>query len=114
MIAGGVYLQFIDKTLGEKLPESMVQRDEFQFGVLECGDLNRDWQICLCAWCCEWVRWADTASNPQVDLLGFWPALFITALLSSAATITFGTTIPLLLLIVVYCRQRMRLAYGLP
>lgn len=114
LIVGFVYMQFITKSVGPKLPDSMIRTDEFQYGAFECGDVGQDWYICLCAWCCQWVRWADTASHPQVDLLAYWPALFITALLSATATITFGTTMPILLLIVVHCRQRIRVAYGLP
>lgn len=109
-----LYMNVITKSVGPKLPDHEIRTDEFQFGAFECSDVGRDWYICLCGWCCDWVRWADTASHPQIDFLAFWPALFITAVLASTATITFGFTIPILLLIVVYCRQRIRLAYGLP
>lgn len=114
LVVGFIYIHLISKSPGPKLPDSMVRTDEFQFGAFECGELDKDWYICLCSWCCEWVRWADTASNPQIDLLAFWPALFITALLSATAAISFGLTIPILFLLVLYCRQRIRMAYGLP
>lgn len=114
LIVGFIYLQLIEKSVGPMLPESMIRTDEFQYGAFECGDLGLDWYICLCSWCCEWVRWADTASHPQIDFLAFWPALFITSLLAATATITYGITVPILLLIVVFCRQRIRIAHGLP
>jgi len=114
LLAGFIYIQCMEKSVGMPVPDSAIHTDDFQFGAFDCNDVGRDWQICLCAWCCEWVRWADTASHPQIDLLAFWPAIFITALLSATASITYGATIPILLLIVVYCRQRIRLAYGLP
>jgi len=114
LIAGAVYVQVMEKSVGSKVPEHMTREDEFQYGAFECGDCDRDWQICLCSWCFEWVRWADTASNPQLQFIGFWPALAITTLLAAAATITFGATVLVLLLIVVFCRQRIRVAYGLP
>lgn len=114
LIAALLYVHVLDKSAGPKLPEAVVRVDEFQFGAFECGDVKTDWQICLCSWCCEWVRWSDTASHPQVDFLGFWPALLITTLLCAISSITYGATIPILLLIVVLCRQRIRLAYGLP
>jgi len=113
-LVGIFYLQCMNKMLGPKVPDQQVRTDEFQYGAFECGDCGADWQICLCAWCCEWVRWADTASHPHVDFLAFWPGLFITALLSATATITFGATVPILLLVVVLSRQRIRAAYGLP
>jgi Cys-rich protein (TIGR01571 family) len=114
LIAGAIYVQVMEKSVGSKVPEHMIRVDEFQYGAFECSECDRDWQICLCSWCFEWVRWADTASHPQLEFIGFWPALAITTLLAAAATITFGATVPILLLIVVFCRQRIRVAYGLP
>lgn len=113
-VAAVFYMQVMTKDVGPMIPDSQVRTDEFQYGAFDCNDSGRDWQICLCSWCCEWIRWAETASHPQVDFLAFWPALFIMALLSSTASITFGCTVPLLLLIAVLNRQRIRAAYGLP
>jgi len=113
-LVGIVYLQCMDKIVGPKVVDQQVRTDEFQYGAFECGDCNVDWQICLCSWFCGWVRWADTLSHPQVDFLAFWPGLFITALLSATASITFGATMPILILLVVLARQRIRAAYGLP
>lgn len=109
-----LYMSFCKHSAAPKLPESQVRTEEFQYGVFDASDLLRDNQICLCALCCPWIRWADTASNPTINFLAFVPALFITALLSSAGTVTFGCSIPILILILVICRQRIRDAYGLP
>lgn len=114
LIVAVVYMQFCKQSNIPKLPESQVRTEEFQFGAFDASDIMRDCQMCLCALCCPWVRWADTASAPHISFLAFFPALFITALLASAGTITFGLSIPILLLIVVLCRQRIREAYGLP
>jgi len=113
-LVGIIYLQCMSKIVGPKVLDQQVRTDEFQYGAFECGDCNVDWQICLCAWFCGWVRWSDTLSHPQVDFLAFWPGLFITALLSATASITFGATMPILILLVVLARQRIRAAYGLP
>lgn len=109
-----LYMQFCKQSNIPKLPESQVRTEEFQFGAFDASDFMRDCQMCLCALCCPWVRWADTASAPHVSFLTFFPALFITALLASAGAITFGLSIPILLLVVVIGRQRIREAYGLP
>lgn len=97
----------------QKLPESDTNHEAFQYGPFACQDIGRDWSICFWAFCCSWVRWADTASRPQVDFLAFVPGLFIMALLSSSASVTFGASFPILILIAVLCRQRVRDAYGL-
>merc|ERR1719183_1116601 len=100
-----LYMQFCKHSAAPKLPESQVRTDEFQYGPFDANDVLRDCQVCLCAVCCPWIRWADTASAPHIQFLAFLPGLFITALLSSAGTVTFGCSIPILLLIVVLCRQ---------
>jgi len=101
IIAGAFYMQCMSKSAVEKVPETAVHTDGFQFGAFDCRNIDRDFQICLCSLCCEWVRWADTASHPKIDFLPYWPALFITALLASCSSITFGATIPILLLLVI-------------
>lgn len=113
-IAAMLYMQFCKQSVIPKLPENQVRIDEFQFGLFDGGDIARDCQMCVCALCCPWIRWAESASKDQIQFLTFIPALFITALLSSASTVTFGATVPILLLITVLCRQRIRDAYGLP
>lgn len=114
LIAGFVYIECVTKSLGEKVPDAAVFTDDFQYGAFDCNECGRDWQMCFFAWCCSWVRWADTASQPQLDFLAFWPALFITSLLAASTAITFGGTALILLALVVYSRQRIRIAYGLP
>jgi Cys-rich protein (TIGR01571 family) len=98
-----------------KVNPQEVQPDEFQFGAFDAsGCCSRDLQICMCSFFCTFVRWADTASNPKIGFLEFYPAVFISALLSCVSAITFGTSMPILLLIAILLRQRIRRAYNLP
>jgi len=109
-----LYMQFCKQSAIPKLPESQVRTEEFQFGAFDASECARDCQMGICAACCPWIRWAETASKEHISFLAFIPGLFITALLASAGAVTFGASIPILLLIVVLCRQRIRDAYGLP
>jgi len=109
-----LYIQFCKQKVTPKLPEAQVRTDEFQFGVFDASDFARDCQMCVCACCCPWIRWAETASKEHIRFLAFFPGLFITALLASSGSITFGASMLILVLIVVICRQRIREAYGLP
>lgn len=109
-----LYVNCCKHTAVRKVRDSQVKTISFQFGAFDANDIGRDWQMCFCAFCCPWIRWADTASAPQVQFLSFVPALFITAALASASGITFGASLPLLFLVTVLCRQRIRQTYGLP
>jgi len=113
-IAAFLYMQFCKQSVTPKLPESQVRVEEFQYGAFDLNDCARDCQMCFCACCCPWIRWAETASKEHVQFLAFIPALFIAALLASAGSVTFGASIPILLIILVLCRQRIRDAYALP
>jgi Cys-rich protein (TIGR01571 family) len=96
------------KTGGEQ------QSDLFEYSLFDTSECcGRDRMICCCAWCCIWIRWADTASDPRLDFLEFYPAVFIVSLLSIVSLITFGASIPLVLLIVVIFRTKLRKAYNL-
>lgn len=109
-----LYTQFCKHTTTIKIAEGQTRTDEFQYGVFDSSDILKDCQMCVCACCCPWIRWADSASAPHIQFLAFLPGLFITALLASASAVTFGTSLPILLLIVVLSRQRIREVYGLP
>lgn len=88
--------------------------DLFSHGLFDTNECcGRDLQLCLCSWCCTWIRWADTASDSKVGFLEFYPAAFITALLMSVSTITYGVSGLILVLVVVLCRAHIRRAYGL-
>lgn len=109
-----LYMQFCKHTTIPKLAEGQTRTDEFQYGAFDSSDILKDCQMCVCACCCPWIRWADSASAQHIQFLAFLPGLFITALLASASSVTFGTSLPILLLIVVLSRQRIREVYGLP
>lgn len=109
-----LYMQFCKQSVTPKLPESQVRIEEFQYGAFDASECARDCQMCVCACCCPWIRWAETGSKDHIQFLAFVPGLFISALLAASGSVTFGLTIPILLLIVVLCRQRIREAYALP
>lgn len=112
--AGFLYMQYCRHAPALKVPEREVRTEEFQWSPFDASDVGRDLQMCVCALCCPWIRWADNASAPHIQFLAFLPALFITAVLASASSVTFGASLPMLLLVTVLCRQRIREAYGLP
>lgn len=113
-IIGFLYVTFMAGPSDYKVSEQEVRQDEFQWGAFDASECGRDWKICGCAMFCPWVRWSATASHPQISFINFFIGLGIMAFLSSASSITFGATIPLLILIAVLCRQRIRNSYGLP
>lgn len=113
-IVAFLYMQFCKPAVSVKIPESQVRTEEFQFGAFDPNDCARDCQMCVCAGCCPWIRWAENMSKDHIQFLAFLPGLFITALLASAGSVTFGASVPILVLVVVLGRQRIRDAYGLP
>lgn len=88
------------------------QGDSFSYGLClgSCRGLNQDWQICLCAFCCPLIRWADTMS--MAPLLPFWAALVLMLVLTLLVPFTYGSTNILFALVGVYFRQRLRKIYN--
>lgn len=109
-----LYMNYCKHAAATKVPEREVRTEEFQFGPFDGNDFGRDCQICICALCCPWIRWAETSAAPQIQFLAFLPGLFITAVLASASSVTFGASLLILLIVVLLCRQRIRDIYGLP
>lgn len=85
--------------------------DAFTFGLFDfhCA---QDYSICLMAFCCPVVRWADTTSSPKVQFLPFWPALLLFAALVAFGPITMGITALFEILLGVYYRQKLRHVFG--
>lgn len=69
-----------------------------------------DWSVCLSAFCCPFVRWADTVSSetgerePRV----FWQALCVMLLLSILAPFTLGLSLAVFACLGIWYRQRLR------
>eukprot|EP00929_Paragymnodinium_shiwhaense_P114146 TRINITY_DN82480_c0_g1_i1.p1 TRINITY_DN82480_c0_g1~~TRINITY_DN82480_c0_g1_i1.p1 ORF type:complete len:398 (-),score=66.53 TRINITY_DN82480_c0_g1_i1:167-1360(-) len=102
-------------------PQSLpYDGDEFTHSICNLMDSHEGGHICLCAWCCPAIRWAETASNVKVNLLSFWQALLIFLLLSvyaagmhSAGYIELGSVFWIMLVIVaVWQRQKLRGVFG--
>lgn len=80
------------------------------FDVNNC--CGRDQKICLCGWCCPWIRWADTLSQDKVQLIGFWPALLIPLICHLLDIVTAGLSGVIFLCVAVYFRQQLRKVFG--
>ena len=124
-------------------PDEVLQperaQEGFRYGLFDgcCHSLR----ICCCSFWCLPVRWADTASSPQIKFLGFGTAVFLFQflyVLSRLPSVFISFMAPsepsepspvgamilllalavlfhvLLLVMVVRHRQRVRSQYGLP
>lgn len=114
------------KTL-QDLPFSEMRRppaqsqDGFAFNLFDGLCCDPDPRICICAICCAPVRWAATASHIKVGFQWFYPGIVVFALLATAgefcsSLLKWAGVIPsvMLAMLVVWNRQTIRLAYGLP
>lgn len=103
----------VDKTLALEVETFYVQ---WQSGLCDCID---EPDICITAWCCPCVRWADTMS--MLGLVGFWGGVyiyFILFILSSQIGAFLGSGVSFLawVCVAVYLgtyRQRLRAAMGM-
>jgi Cys-rich protein (TIGR01571 family) len=90
----------------------------FSYGLFStdhcCSGGDHHVHICLCSWCCQPLRIADTWSkNPQPIVKNFWVALLIVAALMGLAPWTNNISVLVLILVAVYCRNKMRKDYGI-
>lgn len=77
------------------------------------GTKQFDWEICLCTFCCPFIRWADTVGNPKMFPGAFWPAFLSMVILVWLAPLTLGFTLAVVTpLVGVYYRQQMRTKFG--
>lgn len=47
----------------------------FAHSFFDCSNLHTDWPICLTAWCCPIISWADTASRSMKPYMSYWKAV---------------------------------------
>jgi len=96
----------------------------FRYHLLPCmyfaeNEVEKDWLICLSACCCPLIRWADTISQVSIakfymvllagiafDVLFFWFGIFL------FGVYVWDVFFLIVVIIGVYCRQRIRSAYG--
>lgn len=86
------------------------QGDAFAYPLFAVTGIGMDWPICLMAFCCPAIRWADTMS--MAPLLPFWAALGLMLLLACLQPATGGLISILTVLVAVYFRQRLRRIYN--
>lgn len=84
--------------------------DWFTFGLCDCTGLGQDWSICLMAFFCPFIRWADTMTKAR--LLPFWTGLGLMIVMLLLWPITYGAISLLITMVGVYFRQRLRKLYG--
>lgn len=89
---------------------------DWQYGLLNCSSLKRDWHIFLTACCCPAIRWSDTVNNSSETVLStnsYWVLLIVFFLLAQFSIITCGISGLILLVICVVLRQKLRAAADL-
>lgn len=101
-------------------PGDIMTSKTWKYGLWELGDFHQqDCNICLMAFLCLPIRWADTVSQDKMNAPGglgwsFWPAVItFTVLLSVLGYATCGVSVCVLFLLQVYYRQKIREAFGL-
>lgn len=86
----------------------------FQFQLCDCGLLScssHHMMTSFCAMCFSSIQWADTASSVGARFLPFWPAVLIfEILLLLGGASACGSALALLVLCI-WCRQRIRSRY---
>lgn len=110
LIAAVLYVAYLKHSY-PKLEHDDLLAERFQFSLMDVRHLQRDAQICVCAWFCCGIRWADTVSSQSVKYLRFWQALLIFELLFLCQGITLGVTGLVWLTLVVVGRQKIRQNY---
>ena len=83
-------------------------------GLFDGFSCDPDFRIFCCSCFFLPIRWADTASSPKIQFLGFWPGLLLMGVLISVVNITYGASLLAMLALAVLNRQRIRNLYGLP
>lgn len=77
----------------------------FAHSFFDFTRLKEDWPICLTAWCCPIIQWADTASRSAQPFMSFWKAIAFSLTMVILAPFTLGLT-GLVLMIALYMRRR--------
>lgn len=86
----------------------------FSNSICDCGNLGVDWPICLMAFCCPIVQWADTASRSVVPFMSYWPAIAFFLTMTILAPFTLGLSCIAMGVALVIRRRRLRKAYCQP
>jgi Cys-rich protein (TIGR01571 family) len=86
--------------------EVVPRGDDFGVGFFTCFT---DMRLCVFAFCCPCLRWADTVDRAR--LLNYWIAFTIFTVLAVLSPYTFGITGLLLLFVCFRYRQLMRKRY---
>lgn len=85
---------------------------DFYFGILQFDECcGRDQRLCVCAFCCLGIRWAETLSRDKLKLgIGFWSAL----LFCTGCEAFWWLGLPIVFVCgAVYTRQKLRATFGL-
>lgn len=84
----------------------------FANSICDCGNLGVDWPICLTAFCCPIIQWADTASRSVVPFMSYWPAIAFFLTMTILAPFTLGLSCIVMGAALVVRRRKLRKAYG--
>lgn len=84
----------------------------FAHNLFDFHNLGTDWSICVMAFCCPLIRWADTISKAISPPMGFWAALLALLFLACLGPLTFGLSGLVLLIVWIVWRTKLREMYG--
>jgi len=84
----------------------------FAYSFFDCGNIKQDWPICLRAFCCPIVQWADTSSRAAKPFMGFWKGVVLLLVLFMLGPFTFGITYFAIAVILYMRRRHIRDTYG--
>lgn len=113
--------------LSEVAPGIREAKDAWAYSLFDtAGMTGEDLQLCGMACCCPAIRWADTMSSPKVAFpeqeewgiykehtgLSFWKALTMIVVLAFLGPWTLQLTTIILLGVLVYYRQKLRVIFN--
>jgi len=100
------------KTDGPKDGTAHSNSSGFTYGLFEVGGFESDnCKICCSAFCCPYIRWAETLNSFKGGMQ-FWLAFWILMFLHLISIPTAGIAFLLTVFMGVRYRQRLRDAYG--
>lgn len=84
----------------------------FSHSCIDCGNLHKDWRICLCSLCCPIIQWSSTASKSSfMGAMSYWKAIALMLGLAVLSPFTYGFSDIVILFLLVTLRQHLHALY---
>lgn len=84
----------------------------FSHSLIDLGNIKSDWPMCLTAFCCPIIQWADTASRSAKPFMGYWKAVAFLLSMVILSPFTLGLTGLVILIVVKMRRSDLHETYG--